>query len=188
MEIEPLLYGELINPQGYVQILGPNEIPVHPSVYASPLVYTPQFVKTVVAAVPDSIKRDIETIDRVIHSNYNFEIDEEGLNEGSSHKILFTDFTATCNPQRRQVEVEYVSSNIAGGSPPGGYKPYRFSPRPHPIPMDKLIAYGFDPDDDESTIYTWYTHNILSFGNRVFMYFRNFAIMFNNLGLQELAK
>jgi len=36
--------------------------------------------------------------------------------------------------------------------------------------------------------HAWYIHNFLDNGLPLIHYFRNFAIMFNNLGLKELEK
>lgn len=60
--VKPLTYSELVYPGRVMPILNPREIPVHPKVYGSSLVYKQEFIDEVKGAVPDSVRKDIEAI------------------------------------------------------------------------------------------------------------------------------
>lgn len=192
-DIPPLEYGELLRINSVSPILKPNEIPVHPMVYESSLVYTSQFAQRVAAAVPDSIKEDMAVIKRVLGHDLKLEVDQEGIQTAggrvSAFKHLFASFDIMASPGRKTLDVAYGSANIAVGSAPEGCAPYRIQPfsfDPHPMSAERLKIYGFDPEVSDSFLHVWYIHNLSTFGDPGLMYFRNFAIMFNNLGLQEI--
>lgn len=191
----PLLeYAELLRPGQVDPVLNPDKIPIHPAVYESPSVYTHQFTTMVAMAVPGSIRRDIEAMKRVLNTDFNLEVDEESIyikGVDSDLKNLFKSFDLDTYPDKHRLDLMYGSSNIAVVPPERGRIPFTFRPfsfNPHPIPLEKLIAYGYDPDDGRKDLISWYAHNLPRFHIPIRMYFRNFAIMFNNLGLQEINK
>lgn len=181
-----LVHGELIAPARLAgRIIEPNEIPVHPKVYEALVVYTPGFVEQVVWSLPDSIREDVSTIERIMGINLRLEVTDKAI-ISDGEELPFGDFDVRVNPHARFVEVAYVSSNIALDTREG-YKA-RFRPSPtHPMNVNKLRRYGFIPDDPEVQLPTWYIHDLSHAGFGGFLCYRNFAIAFNNLGLREVG-
>lgn len=69
----PLLeYGDLVAVRRTIlsPILSPSMVPIHPLVYESPRVYTPEFGQRVWASVPESIRQDIATINAMMKPAY----------------------------------------------------------------------------------------------------------------------
>lgn len=185
---EPLQYRQLINPNAPAnRILEPNRIPVHPKVYTSPDLFTLTFASHVAQAVPASILKDIIAIEEALEIKLNIDSQQHQITQGST-TLQFEDFQITANPNSRFVEVSYLpSSNIALDTRAGHQVTFRPT-KSYPMPLEKLIDYGFQPDNFDSYLPTWYIHNLSHVGLPGFLYFRNFAIMFNNLGLQKLGE
>lgn len=185
MNIE-LEYEELIAPNRLAgRIIEPHKIPVHPSVYRADAVYTPEFAERVTQSLPDSIRKDVATIERIMGINLRLEVTDEALIHNGD-ELPFENFTVRANPNAKFVEVSYVSSNIALDTREG----YQAKLRPsatHPMPQDKLRAYGFNPEQLDIQLPTWYIHNLSHVGFGGFLIYRNFVIMFNNLGLREVG-
>lgn len=193
----PLLsYADLIRPKDFVPILEPNEIPVHPDVYKSPLVYTNEFVLEVAETVPDSIRKDVATM-QALGINLNVEVTEgEGLvstyRNGHISFTAFKDFIISIVSGETglpEVQVEYVPGNATNiALIREGYCKRVFYPDPeYPMPEKKLKAYGHVSGDYDTTLPTWYIHNLSFAGLGGLLYLRNFAIMFNNIGLKKLG-
>ena len=57
----------------------------------------------------------------------------------------------------------------------------------HPMSLERLKEYAFDLSEPEQPrVHSWYKHNIDDQGQGVALFLRNFAIVFNNLGLERL--
>ncbi len=79
-----LQHRELINPEArYEQDLWAWQIPVHPIVYNSEFAYTVDFVEKVRAKVPESIREDITTIEKMLGKPLGIGVEDEfGPNPG----------------------------------------------------------------------------------------------------------
>ena len=180
--IKCLNYGELVNPKRAVKILSPNEIPVHPMVYTSD--YNQEFVEEVSESVPKSLRKDIKEIERVLGIKLNMEISEKGIIY-KGDELVFEDVDSYVGSKGQSIEVQYVSSNIALDKRKGFETKLQLDGS-HPMPIKRLKEYSFDPDSKDLEIPVWYVHNHLDNGLPLELYFRNFAIMFNNLGVKKL--
>lgn len=181
-----LAYEELIAPNRLAgKIIEPHEIPVHPTVYQAASVYTPEFAEQVTQSLFDSIRKDVATIERIMRTNLRLEVTDEAIVQDGD-ELLFEDFTVRANPKAKFVEVCRVSSNIALDTRVGYQTKFRPSAT-HPMSIDKLRAYGFNPEQPDIRLPTWYIHNLSLAGFGGFLIYRNFAIMFNNLGLRKVG-
>jgi hypothetical protein len=180
---ETLTYAELVD-QGTRRILFPERIPVHPLVYRSDFAYTPEFVTKVRESVPESIAQDVGTIEPLLGLQLGVFL-MDGVPAHGGEPIDQDALTFRADPNKRFVEVGYLSTNIALDTREGFSRV--LSPHSHPIAAEKLRRYSLTPEDEHSpNIPTWYIHNLGDNGLLVAMYLRNFAIMFNNLGLEQL--
>lgn len=191
-------YEDFIGPQRFVKILEPNEIPVHTDVYLSPLVYTREFAAEVAKSVPDSIRQDVAEIERILGVRLGMEVTEEGVVcanriTQANETIYLRDFTTGVRSGKTGfVEVTYKGTRYTSDTGIAlareGYCQRVFSPdNSHPMSEEKLKAYGYKPGDYDSKLPTWYIHNLRFAGLGGLLYFRNFAIMFNNLGLKKVG-
>lgn len=186
-----LNYKDLIMPKRFAKIVEPNEIPVHPDVYLSPQVYTKEFVAKVAISVPGSIRQDVVAITRTLGVLLGMEVTSEGI-VYANEKTRFEDFNIIVSSGDKglaEVEVAYGPGNATNiALVREGFCKREFYPDDsHPMPKEKLKAYGHVPGDYDSKLPTWYIHNLSFAGFGGLLYFRNFAIMFNNLGLKELG-
>lgn len=180
-------YSELIAPKRYVKILSPNEIPVHPKVYESEFAYTQKFADEVKSSVPDSMKKDISEIERILGLKFGFDVTDCGL-KNEDGIILYENIDVAADSKRKCVEVSYFSSNIAINNEVGfgRFLQYDASDFAFPTGLEKLKKFSLPCSFSEGIkVPAWYVHNHLDHGNPLMLYFRNFAIMFNNLGIKR---
>ncbi len=190
-----LSYGDFITPNSSLVILEPNAIPVHPDIFLSPLVYTKEFAAEVAMSVPSSIRQDVAEIERKLGVHLGMEVTEEGVAHvnritQANEIIYFKDFAVTVSPgETGFVEVDYNKGDATSiALVRKGYCQRVFSPdNSHPMPEEKFKAYGYPPGDYDIKLPTWYIHNLRFVGLGGLLYFRNFAIMFNNLGLKKVG-
>ena len=182
--ISPLVYGELIRPAGCVKILGPGEIPIHPRVYDSEFAFTREYLARIRESLVESMRKDLSVIERVINlGSTRYEITEHGIVHGVDLEISFADIIYYADPRKRAIGTDYGSSNIDIMQ----HLERELNVDESPIPRPKLEEYAFDYETDgHPRIHVWYTHNYLDHGFPLELYFRSFAIMFNNLGIREL--
>lgn len=179
---EPLTYAELVN-INTGRILFPENIPVHPLVYQSDFAYSTDFVASVKAAIPASIKEDVDAIETALGIQLGISI-EDGLPVQGQDKMERYALTVKPDSTRRFVEVSYgASTNIAVDTRPGYLR--RLEPlASHPMSREKLQTYSLE--QERIIIPSWYIHNLSDNGFKVALYLRNFAIVFNNLGLSKI--
>ena len=198
----PLLeYGELVDldrmrKYGLSPILDPHEIPVHPVVFKSPSVYTPEFANRVWLSVPDSIRADIAAIEEGVGPPVPVRISDLGVYEitqrlGRPIQQLFLDFAIAADPEKKSIWVEPLRSADAINLGLSGSH-HRLSDdrvfNRASIPQAKLASYVLpETDESEGGIITWYAHNIGMAELPLLLIMRNFAIQFNNLGLQQVG-
>lgn len=178
--VSPLAYAELLDPNGTVGILPPNQIPVHPAVYNFPLAFTEEYIYLVRDSLPESIRKDIEEINRVLGKYDGLRATNKALIYGTKElqydQVLFRFVSGT------YVEAALGSSNIALDRREGQRRELQLEG--HPMGRQRLEKYAFESQDGQPRIHTWYVHNYLDHGLPLKLYFRNFAIMFNNLGVE----
>lgn len=198
----PLLeYGELIDlgrlrKFGLNPILDPHEIPVHPAVFKSSDVYTPEFANQVWASIPDSIRTDVTAIEAKVGIPVPVRVSSWGVSEttermGRKERQTYLGFGIEADPGEKSIWVEPLRDanavNLALSK-----SHYRFTIKPifnrASIPQAKVDLYILpETDKSEAGIITWYSHNIGMAGLPLLLIMRNFAIMFNNLGLEKLG-
>ena len=189
-----LLHAELIRPD-LKDFLTPREIPLHPRVYESDFAFTPEFVDQVLVTIPKSVEVDIREVERMTGERLPVEIKGQvvkQIGEDSWGDVL-EEISEDCytDPNSKYLWV--------GGDPNivlhSDISPHIGEPhRTHPMSKNKLRQYFVDPNkykDEvgyrmEGTI-TWGQHNFLLGPISLQLVLRNFAIQFNNLGLQRLG-
>lgn len=198
----PLLeYGELVDldrsrKYGLSPILDPREIPVHPKVFGSPNVYTQEFAQQVWISVPDSVKRDIAVIEGKTGVPVPVEVTNVSISETQGDPTFreverFGEFFVQANPKERSVwvEPEFTATAInLGLDKEHFYKTGVHLLKKGPIPIEKQRLYLTPPaKNTERGIITWYSHNVGMARLPLLLILRNYAIQFNNLGLQRLG-
>ncbi len=204
--IQPLSYAELVAPERtHERILCPGEIPIHPKVYNSPLVYTPEFIMEVRAQMPDALRKDISEIKRILQEPLGFTITNEGILDVNPKRKFheepqkFNDIKFEVDQSKKTLWGGIYASTIGilssrdsefsiSQKPPIGWPSFS-----HPLPKEKAEQYcfrhersSFGQDQGYYVCHTWYNHNLHDQGKLLFHYLRTFAIVFNNLGLAKL--
>ncbi len=193
----PLLeYGDLV----YLgecgpSILKPSQIPVHPSVFKAPEFYTTDFAQKVFSLVPDSIRQDIAVIQAKTGQELPVVLTPDGISDKESwgREELFKDFNAFARFEGIQVTIE--PPNTAGGTNTYLRRTEQCCDYYPAIPEELARKYEYKFGDAKSEIgsrtpmalIVWNVHNLNCAPLPVQLTLRNFAIMFNNLGLQELG-
>ena len=191
MTPEPLVYEELIalNRDWHRletrKILMPDEIPIHPYVFNSDFVYTPKFIEEVRKNLPESIEQDISEIERILGIDLGLKVTPTGICEKEhEYECGFRLFRSGVYPDREYLTLGIGATSIAMEKKQGNLRRSMKLPksqRRHPMNLDKLKQYS-----SNDRIAIWHTHNIHD-GNMPWqLYLRNFAIVFNNLGLERL--
>jgi hypothetical protein len=186
-----LEYAELValNRSPDYRILLPNEIPVHPDVFNSDFAYTEEFIEEVIRRVPGSVAMDISEIERILGIDLELQATETGIR----YRDLWLG-------KRMEMEMKYewafyynvkpegrVFVETSGGmyicleKNYGNRKELPSRQEDHPMKPEKLRQYSLN-----DRLFHWDTHNCVI--KVVNMYFRNFAIMFNNLGLERAGR
>ena len=182
MDMRYLTHEELLQPGEHVKkyglttgVLGPGSIPVHPLVYRSDFAYSSEFLAHVLSNVPQGIGRDLDAIERILGRKPSHTMDQ----------LLDTRIVGRNNPNRKSIDVVGgVSSNIA--IEPGSHiETIRrdLSGLPY-LSAGRAALFSLNPERTE--IACWYTHTPFTNGFGVFLQLRNFAILFNNLGIDRL--
>ena len=182
-----LQHKELLKKIPYEPILMPRNIPVHPTVFDSDFAYSPDFVRVVQEAVPEYAKLDASLIESVLGISGIIVTDDAITFRGQS--IEFNDplISYVSSPEKRTVDVGGGDTNIALDAMRSGEFNYHNALYiSHPMPTEKLQEYMIHKDG-EPFLLMWYEHNSLIAGLPMGLLFRNFAIAFNNLGLEKLA-
>lgn len=181
-----LTYEELIWPRAqFNQVLWPNQIPVHPRVWKSDFAYTPEFLSQVISMVPESVRQDISVIEKMLGKPLNLKVKGDqivDLND-SGFKLFYRWIWHEAKPNRKSVDVGFGGTNIALDI---GNLPTIIDLDDFPSQsLEKLKQYAFETDP-KLKAYAWYVHNYLDHGKMAELYLRNFAIVFNNLGLDRV--
>jgi len=189
MESHKLLsYSELIAPNRFDRILMPSEIPCHHLVYTSQFAYTPEFAEEVRRRVPASIDQDVLEIERIFGKKFRIVIQNGKIFDENAdwRKISLDGINVIAEPERRSIDVLYCGSNIALEDRRLEQRRILRLDTNHPLSLDRLREYASNPKEEELIIPRWHVHNIYDNGFILELYFRNFAIMFNNAGIERL--
>lgn len=197
------------------KILSPSGIPIHPRVYDSDFAYTQDFLDEVHAKVPEAMLRDLSAIEKIIGERLDVQVEGGRILTGvaSVERMLRlrTDLSEadrkrcleSCAHSLDQIKVEarpaerLVHAGVYATTM--GILPHlpqtvdlcfydqgsSMSAFNHPLPREKAEHYARKEESNCLTAPGWYTHNIHDQGEGLFLYLRNFAIVFNNLGLER---
>ncbi len=184
------------------KILLPNEIPLHPAVLQANFAFTREYVEEVCSALPEAIRRDVSEIERILGSPLAVEVTETTISEKfpgcrSGYEYSFQgelegDFEYLVRPH--SLDVSCGSANIGMDNQVGRMIVQELLPlRPHPMAKDKWQHYAVPAslkkgNGDNPQYVFWYIHNISDGILPLELYFRNFAMQFNNKGLERLGK
>lgn len=193
--ISLLTHAELIRPD-LREYLAPKEIPIHPLVYESDFAFTAGFVEQVLASVPASVAADLLEIERltgerlpVVVTDQEIEV-AEGLwigdkPMGDIQDDHFVDPTTKYLWVGSDPNIVLHSDVVLHISEPH---------RTHPMSKNKLRRYYVDSEKFRGShefglegIISWGQHNFSLGSEGLQLALRNFAIMFNNLGLQRVG-
>ena len=162
----------------YPEVLRPRHILVHPSVLEQPFAYLKEFVDQVMERVPELLKRDVETIERKLRVNLRVVIKPEGVL--SENGVFLFNNVVRCIPRPNGIQLGSAEMVV----------------NPHDskcisedilVPAHVLAAYTV-PGQRNPNLFAWSTHNITYQGFGFELFARNYAIGFNNLGLEQLAR
>jgi len=190
-----LQYLELIAPErGPGRILYSHEIPISPDVFNSDFAYTTDFIERVKNAVLSSMVEDISEIERILQISLLVEIDGEKIMHGS-RTLDISQINTYPHKKGNSVNVGFASSNIAmDNTEPDNFYPFigKIILEPeyaeidrHPM-GERLFKFSMKGRYGLRVAPVWYAHNLDTARLPLNLYFRNFAILFNNLGVQQL--
>jgi hypothetical protein len=195
-----LRYKELVVPRqplnGTIlrRILLPDYIPIHSRVFGNSEMYEPSFAEEVISKVPDSMRRDIKAIEDILKVGLGIEVHEDRCvtkresfrdveeyrdfrvraDSGDLWGISLTHNTSSmfvhCRSYNRP---QIYKKDVANGK-------IKLN-----MPRDKIREYATSESPDSFELRSWSTNNIIDQGLGAQLYFRNFAIVFNNLGLDR---
>lgn len=167
------------------RILRPSEIPVHPAILEKDFIYSQDFLKEVVKATPEMVTADIKTIESKLNVKLGLKLIDKGI-EDKSNRLAFLPFDSIIvQPKSCWIEMSYSGDpNICIGPEVG--ENFFYEDCPYPIPQDKAEIYAISKENKEIELQGWQTHNITYQGFPFEIFSRNFAIVFNNLGLDRL--
>jgi hypothetical protein len=196
---EPLVHKELIRPSfpnhskksKYEifedRVLGPGMIPVHPLVIQADFAFTNDFVnEAVLPQVPENIQNDLKIIGQEIGVSFPF---SEGISYPSGirvfekeHHFTIEKFGSCALDYDAEKEPMWVVLWESFGK-----HSEAFSYLTYPMDKDKFSEYAFLKRQETLVAYSWMSHNLHN-NMEFFLFCRNFAIVFNNLGLEWVAQ
>ncbi|MBI2139390.1 hypothetical protein HYU14_00585 [Candidatus Woesearchaeota archaeon] len=185
-----LTHGELLYRSGKDAITPTSlftwQIPVHPKVYDSDFAYSARFLVEARLRVPESIRQDISAIEIILGKSLNISAGDDALGETDSEfpdELEYDQIRSTVDAGKKAIGLEIGGTNI--DLDPVAL-PRDFIPTArHPMDIEKLRKYAFETMP-ALIIHTWLFHNPLDYGLIGALYLRNFAIVFNNLGLERI--
>ncbi len=166
--------------------LDPTEIPVHPLVYNSPFIFTPEFARKVMEALPEAILKDDITLSRKFGHDPVLTAVEGGIS-WKGKVFSLERIRISVQPDLFWVELlnHANAANIRLDKRDGIQSLHFFSGSDCFMPMRKQMIYR--PDKREPYMITWNRNNITNVGLVASLAFRNVAILVNNLGLQRVG-
>jgi len=170
---EQLTYDELLNPSAIsMKILSPRYIPIHPSVYNSTFAYTLDFAKKILDSIDESVSLDIDNINKTLGTKIIYiKPDMESL-------------IIKAHPDIRSIDVQYGNSGIA--AEPGSNIEIMLTKYDAWPQKNIQRAKAFSMTKNELKIPSWYIHNIDDHGMEIYLFYRNFAMLFTNLGIEQI--
>lgn len=193
----------------FYNLLKPGWMPIHPAIYNRSELYTERFVDKIFQSMPESLGSDIGAASGVlgvdlgiVENNGAFNICYQGERVCSiSKKELGRDKFEVNSDDRWGKAVGYerslskLESGVTTEDKPHythvfSYPPEELSEvnrRFYPLSREIIDAYKFKVIDVSraAELIVWHTHNT-DYLSRLLM-IRSFAILFNNLGLEELG-
>ena len=192
----PLTYRELIKPErSRRKVLLPDKIPIAPDVYNNPACFTEEFVAKVRGRIVPSMMEDALVIGETFGEPTGFMITKDFIitPDNPGYQLKFSEIEHDVFPAHLGggVSVDLTAASASIYRDNRDRELYICSWRPetenHPMSLERLREYAFDSSNpNEPRVRVWHTHNLGGMGNGMDHYLRNFAILFNNLGLAEL--
>jgi hypothetical protein len=195
----PLLeYGDLVNPEfaqyGVSPILDASRVPIHPLVFESPQFFTVDFARRVLASVPNSIRRDVAEIEAKCGPKVPVKIVERGVTLVRDETLvdeeditLFSD-VRIIKESATDIGLAYYASGFAIDLWADSTRPVFGDP--DNLLMSRVKAQYYEVDADKYNydgMLKWDAHHRGYARLPLQLILRSFAIMFNNLGLEELG-
>jgi hypothetical protein len=170
---EQLTYDELLNPNGIcMKILSPRYIPIYPKVYESTFAYTPDFAKKILNSIDESVSLDIDNINKTLGTKIIYE-------KPDMKSLIIETY-----PDIRSIDVQYGNSGIA--AEPGSFTEILLTKYDTWPQMNIQRAKIFSMTNDKLKIPSWFIHNIDDHGIGIYLFYRSFAILSNNLGIEQI--
>ena len=90
------------------------------------------------------------------------------------------------NPQRKSVDLQWAGNGIGIGGPDSTRRSIgELATLPELMDRERVMMYS--RSEEILDVPTWYSHTPGTAGINVYMHFRNFAIQFNNKGIDRLV-
>jgi hypothetical protein len=150
-----------------------------------------EFAREVMSALPESIERDVTSIEKMLGTDIKIKVTGTALHSDSEYAFAFDlgDVNFYANPERKSIDLDYGSANIAMYADMSEAILRHIYPiQNHPMNQARIQEYAFSHEHGSIQNIMWYTHNIQDAAMPLRLIFRNFAIIFNNLGLQKLQE
>lgn len=125
------------------------------------------------------------TIKKVLEVDTGLVVGDNSISHGS-REVAYDSIQLTVDPEKKEIGAELGATNtyILRHLP---IELVVFENDLHPMFPERLAEYAFDASDPNyQRAHAWYQHNIHDQGWGVFHFLRNFAILFNNLGLDTI--
>lgn len=189
-------------------LLKPGTMPIHPDLFNKPEFYTERFVDKIFRSMPDSLGSDISAISKVlgvdleiVEQDGTFKILNQGVNVCSigQNELKRSKFETGYDYGSKHIGYDYSASKLVAGVTDEGEPHYtQIVPYPpeelseiarilYPLNRETINAYKYKDVENgrAAELIVWHTHNT-DYLSRLLI-IRSFAVLFNNLGLEELG-
>ena len=176
-------------------ILEANFIPIHPQVYKSRFAYSKKFIYEVRKKVPEALKYDLSVIDPIL-KKYDVKLTMTDKSIMHMHEFdeveFYNDDMFSIEDNRFRIGTAVTHMTLMKDRPKELYLGKIDNNNSHPMLeeglSDELAKYNFSDEEGVLRVYTWGSHDLPCRGLPFLLYSRNFAIVFNNLGIDRLEK
>ena len=165
------------------RILRPENIPAHPFVLHSDFYKSGAFIDNIFSAVLPLVMRDIETIEKTLGESIDIAVRNDGI-YGNQHRVLYTDI-------ERRIDSNGIELGGAFSLIKPGLKCISID---CVVPWYITETYAVPPEfkkgtetDSRPQLYTWHCGGMRDYGLPWQLFARNYAIAFNNIGLDRLG-
>jgi len=168
----------------YPRILRPMEIPVYPRLLGERFAYSTDFLKEVLEKVYGTIRDDVEVIENTLGVNLEIELALDHIRH-KDKKFLFKELEIISRRKLGETGISCAVGSTSSSTGENVIEKFAYDDG-HPLPKEKAEIYAFSNESWGIELGGWRTHNLTYQGFPFELIARNFAIEFNNLGLERI--